>query len=156
MDKSAWISFIDEIDSGKIRGRKTTAQILKPFLYYYYILNKRKPTMKDGNSDIRYEIDHLVAQKLFKNNPLADETFKDNYLNFSLLPKGTNIAKNDNRLKDINDDWVRDRIKYYADISDDDFETLSDISKVSKLKDIRKGFFVKTYTNLRDSYLANL
>ena len=112
--------------------------------------------MKDGNSDIRYEIDHLVAQKLFKNNPLADETFKDNYLNFSLLPKGTNIAKNDNRLKDINDDWVRDRIKYYADISDDDFETLSDISKVSKLKDIRKGFFVKTYTNLRDSYLANL
>lgn len=151
-----WVKFIDEIDSGYIRGKKTSPKNIKPFIYYYYIINKKRPTMKDGVLDGRYEIDHIVAQNLFKDNPLAESKYKDNYLNFSILPKGTNIEKNDKRLKDITDTWLRDQIKYYSGISDDDFDTLSDITQVSKLKEIRKEQYIDAFTDKRTANLANI
>jgi len=156
LDKNDWEKFIEEIDTGKIRGKKTSTQILKPFIYYHCILNKKKPAIKDGAKNLHFEIDHIVAQKLFKNNPLADEIYKDNYLNYSLLPKADNIEKNDKRLNTIQDKWLKEQIIYYSEIKESDFETLSDITKVSELKSIRKKGFIKTFTSTRDSYLANL
>lgn len=151
--ENEWTVFIGEITSGLYKGKPTSAKTLKPFLYHYYFVKQMTPTLKNNNT--HYEIDHLIAQTLFKENPSMDVKYKDNYLNFSLLPKGENIEKTNKKLNEINDEWLVTQIKKYADLSDELFNELADLSKLNKIE-LRKDSYIKAYTILRNSLFANL
>lgn len=151
ISEKEWLDFIEEIDKGKYKGKNTTSKTLKPFIYYYYFLNEMTPTLK--NNSTRYEIDHIVAQNLFVLD--EDNQYKDNFLNFSLLPKGENIEKNDKRLNQIHDSWLITQIKKYSGLDDDDLEKLSDLTNLSLL-DSRKNLYVATFKEKRNTLLKNI
>ena len=151
ISEKEWVDFIEEIDKGKYKGKNTTPKTLKPFIYYYYFLNEMTPTLK--NNSTRYEIDHIVAQNLFVLD--EDNQYKDNFLNFSLLPKGENIEKNDKKLNQIHDSWLITQIKKYSGLDDDDLEKLSDLTNLSLL-DSRKNLYVETFKEKRNILLKNI
>lgn len=153
ISEKEWTDFIDDIKSGQYKGKPTTTKTLKPFVFYHYFLRDMLPTLK--NTDTKYDVDHLVAQSLFADNDAIDQTYKNNYLNFSVLPKGENIEKTNKRLNEITDSWLIEQIKKYAMIDTSDFETLSDLSKVSKLSK-RKKAFIDSYKTFRNALFANL
>ena len=149
-----WKDFIEAISKGNYKGRPTSSKTLKPFLYNYYFLKGMHPTLRP-DKETKYEIDHLVAQSFFKDNDTIDQSFKDNFVNFSILPKGENIEKLDKRLNEIHDSWLKEQIKKFADITDEDIETLSDLANVSKLMN-RKKSYLKAYGETRTRLFANL
>ena len=148
-----WLDFIDVIESGSYKGKPTTSKTLKPFLYHYYFLRELQPTLL--NSDTKYEIDHLIAQKFFKDNPQLDQSLKDNFLNFSILPKGENIEKTDKKLNEIHDTWLLAQIKKFAEITDEDIITFSNLSRISEISK-RKQSYINAYGTLRTILLFNL
>ena len=148
-----WKEFINTIISGSYKGKPTSSKTLKPFLYNYYFLRELNPTLLNDNT--KYDIDHLVAQKFFRDNPDLDTSLKDNFVNFSILPKGENIEKTDKKLNEIHDTWLLNQIKTFADITDEDIETLSDLSKLSSLLK-RKDTYLKAYGELRNKMFLNL
>jgi len=145
-----WTDFINEIANGKYKGKNTTSKTLKPFIYYYYFLNNLIPTLK--NNSTKYEIDHIVAQNLFDSH--EENCYKDNFLNFSLLPKGENIEKNDKKLNEIKDDWLIEQIKKYSGLNKEEIEQLSDLTNLDILKK-RKELYLEAYTEKRDSLFKN-
>lgn len=148
-----WKEFINTIISGSYKGKPTSSKTLKPFLYNYYFLRELNPTLLNDNT--KYDIDHLVAQKFFRDNPDLDTSLKDNFVNFSILPKGENIEKTDKKLNEIHDTWLLNQIKTFADITDEDIQTLSDLSKLSSLLK-RKDTYLKAYGELRNKMFLNL
>ncbi len=147
-----WIKFIEEISEGVYKGKPTSSKTLKPFLYHEYFIKGFMPANK--NSSTKYEIDHLIAQKFFANSSLPQK-YKDNYLNFSILPKGDNIEKTDKKLNEIKDTWLVDQIKKYAEITDEQIKNLSDLSRISELEK-RKDNYIKAYTEDRNKLFNNL
>lgn len=148
-----WEAFINEIESGNYKGKPTSSKTLKPFLYHGYFLRQVMPVFK--NTETKYDIDHLIAQKFFKANPSLPQQYKDNFLNFSILPKGENIEKTDKKLNEIHDTWLIEQIKKFANITDADIQELSDLANISKLSK-RKDAYLKAYKELRNSLFANL
>lgn len=148
-----WKEFINTIVSGSYKGKPTSSKTLKPFLYNYYFLRELNPTLLNDNT--KYDIDHLVAQKFFRDNPDLDTSLKDNFVNFSILPKGENIEKTDKKLNEIHDTWLLNQIKTFADITDEDIQTFSDLSKLSSLLK-RKDTYLKAYGELRNKMFLNL
>lgn len=148
-----WKEFINTIISGSYKGKPTSSKTLKPFLYNYYFLRELNPTLLNDNT--KYDIDHLVAQKFFRDNPDLDTSLKDNFVNFSILPKGENIEKTDKKLNEIHDTWLLNQIKTFADITDEDIQTFSDLSKLSSLLK-RKDTYLKAYGELRNKMFLNL
>ena len=153
IDQKEWKSFINEIDSGSYKGKPTSSSTLKPFLYHSYFLRKMMPAFKNANT--QYDIDHLIAKKFFDSNNSLPQQFKNNYLNFSILPKGENIEKTDKKLNEIHDTWLIEQIKKYANITDDDIQLFSNLANVNKLVK-RKQSYLDAYTNLRTDLFANL
>lgn len=153
VSEKEWMEFINTIVSGSYKGKSTSSSTLKPFIYNYYFLRELDPTMLNENTE--YEIDHLIAQKLFSENTMIDQSFKDNFLNFSILPKGENIEKTGKRLNEIHDNWLISQILKFADITVEDIETFSDLSNVNKLIK-RKETYEKSYGELRNKLFANL
>lgn len=147
-----WKTFINEIESGQYKGKPTSSKTLKPFLYYGYFLRRLQPTLK--NPSTIYDIDHLIAQKLFNDYSSLDQSLKDNFLNFSILPKGENIEKTDKKLNEIHDTWLIEQIKKYAQISDADIQTLSDLSKIDQLKKRKKNYLEAYTTNRNNIFLT--
>lgn len=148
-----WREYINTIISGSYKGKPTSSKTLKPFLYNYYFLRELNPTLKNDNT--KYDIDHLVAQKFFKDNPGLDPNLKDNFVNFSILPKGENIEKTDKKLNEIHDAWLINQIKTFADITDEDIQSFSDLSQLSLLLK-RKDTYLKAYGELRNRLFCNL
>ena len=126
---------------------------LHGFFAHYYFLRELNPTLLNDNT--KYDIDHLVAQKFFRDNPDLDTSLKDNFVNFSILPKGENIEKTDKKLNEIHDTWLLNQIKTFADITDEDIQTFSDLSKLSSLLK-RKDTYLKAYGELRNKMFLNL
>lgn len=148
-----WREYINTIISGSYKGKPTSSKTLKPFLYNYYFLRELNPTLKNDNT--KYDIDHLVAQKFFKDNPELNPNLKDNFVNFSILPKGENIEKTDKKLNEIHDAWLINQIKTFADITDEDIKSFSDLSQLSLLLK-RKDTYLKAYGELRNRLFCNL
>ena len=148
-----WREYINTIISGGYKGKPTSSKTLKPFLYNYYFLRELNPTLKNDNT--KYDIDHLVAQKFFKDNPGLDPNLKDNFVNFSILPKGENIEKTDKKLNEIHDTWLINQIKTFADITDEDIQSFSDLSQLPLLLK-RKDTYLKAYGELRNRLFFNL
>lgn len=96
-----------------------------------------------------FEIDHILPQYLFKNNPNIDFAKKDIIVNLALLPKKDNISKKDKVLKDITDDWLTKSISEYADISKDDFAKFSSVASIDALKELRRPIFLKVFEDVR-------
>ncbi|MGN9163060.1 DUF262 domain-containing protein [Clostridium sulfidigenes] len=151
--KEEWIELINELSTGKFKGKSTSVSILKAFMYHYYIIKKIDPVYK--NSTTIFEIDHIVAQSLFKDNDGANQDMKDCIINLALLPKGENIEKSDKRLNKITDEWLKKQIIRLAEISEDDFETFSDITNINQLKEKRAKLFSDAFSEERDKLINN-
>lgn len=157
VSKQEWMNLIDELATGKFKGKNTKSNLLKPLIYHFYCMKKKSPTIL--NISTKYEIDHIVAESLFSSGVQSDEILimKDCLLNFALLPKGENIAKSDQKLNVIKntDPWLTKQIENYAEISESDMDILSDLSNISKLKDIRLPLYKEAFDSLRDSWINN-
>ncbi|MBQ6944714.1 MAG: DUF262 domain-containing protein [Ruminococcus sp.] len=155
--KQEWANLIDELSTGKFKGKNTKSNLLKPLIYHYYCIKRFSPTVL--NISTQYEIDHIVAESLFNNVSSNDDILqmKDNILNFALLPKGENIAKSNQKLSQIKntDQWLSEQIKKYAEISDADMDTLSDLTNIGTLKNIRLPLFKEAFEALRDTWINN-
>lgn len=153
IEKEDWIKLIDELSTGKFKGKDTAISTLKAFIYHYYLIKKIDPVFK--NSTTTFEIDHIIAQSLFKYNNGVNQDMKDCIINLALLPKGENIEKRDKRLKDITDEWLKKQIVRLAEISEDDFKTYSDITNIDQLKKKRVELFREAFSQDRDNLLNN-
>ena len=53
------------------------------------------------------------------------------------------------------DQWLSEQIKKYAEISDADMDTLSDLTNIGTLKNIRLPLFKEAFEVLRDTWINN-
>lgn len=155
VSKQEWMSLIDELSTGKFKGKNTKSNLLKPLIYHFYCIKRMSPTIL--NLSTKYEIDHIVAESLFDNNTLDDSIMcmKDCLLNFALLPKRENIEKSGQKLNKIDKKWLIEMIEKYAEISENDMDTLSNLTNIDKLKEIRLPLYKDAFDSLRDSWINN-
>lgn len=126
---------------------------MKPLLYHAYcLMNISGP---DSQYDI--EIDHIIPQSAFKQSAIAQkDLIQHSLFNLGLLPKKENVSKGDEKLKNIDDEWLKNQIVTYESIPIDRFEEFSDISNYSTMFDLRKNaFFDKAFGEKRDYLLNN-
>ncbi len=150
--ENEWENFIKGACHGTYNGQQMTAKLLRPVLYYYYVLNRCSPQLIEGES---FDVDHIIPQELFKDNSLAPTIMKDSLINLGLLPKRDNISKGSKRLKEVASPWLRESISIYEGIEDEDFEKYSDITHIEDLKEQRMNLFVKTFGEKRKTMLIN-
>ncbi|MCR4880255.1 MAG: DUF262 domain-containing protein [Bacilli bacterium] len=127
--------------------------LMKPLLYHSYCL------MNISGPDSQYsiEIDHIIPQSLFDSTTLPNKKLLQHSLyNLGLLPKKENVSKGNERLRNIEDIWLKNQIKTYEFIPFDRFEEFSNINNYQALFDLRKAtFFDKAFGEERDNLLNN-
>ena len=152
IDEKAWISYIDDACNGYNNGQLTTTKILRPILYYYYVLIEQVPQNK---VDVAFDVDHIIPQEVLNGHQTLSPSFKDSLINLALLPKKENIAKKSKRLNQIDDTWLKQAIMTYAQIKENDFNILSDLNNIQKLKELREPLFKDAFGKKRLSTLKN-
>ena len=90
VDGLAWKNFVTGACSGVYNGQNTTVNLLRPVLYYYYVLTDSTPYNQVNTS---FDVDHIIPQEAFKDNVMLDLNLKDSLSNLALLPKKDNISK---------------------------------------------------------------
>ena len=149
-----WQGLLAEIfDKHTVNGVKlktgSVDSLLKPVLYYYYVLNQQKGP--DG-IDVTIEIDHIIPQEMFDSSTLLNKELKiHNLSNLALLPKKDNISKRNQPLRDITDPWLKTQVSSFTSIPEGDFERFSKVQSIDDLKDFRKGFFMEAFGGKRDN-----
>ena len=92
---------------------------MKPLLYHAYCLMN----ISGPDSQYEIEIDHIIPQSIFKQSALAKKDLIQNSLyNLGLLPKKENVSKGADRLKNIDDEWLKDQITKYEFIPQNKFD----------------------------------
>lgn len=147
-----WENFIKGACEGNFNGQPTTVKLLRPILYYYYILIKKSPTVQ---ADISFDVDHIIPKEIFKDNKMIVSDLKDSLINLALLPKKENISKRSKALKDISDSWLKDQISFYTEIDQSNFEKYSDVSNLKDLKVERMNNFLQVFNINRETILSN-
>ena len=99
----------------------------------------------------------FIPQKIFKQSALLrKEIIQDSLYNLALLPKRENIQKGENRLKDVEDQWLKLQIVTYECIPENMFEEFSNVNNYQALFDYRKqNFFDQAFGDNRDNLLNN-
>jgi hypothetical protein len=149
-----WQGLLAEIfDKHTVNGVKlktgSVDSLLKPVLYYYYVLNQQKGP--DG-IDVTIEIDHIIPQEMFDSSTLLNKELKiHNLSNLALLPKKDNISKRNQPLRDITDPWLKTQVSSFTSSPEGDFERFSKVQSIDDLKDFRKGFFMEAFGGKRDN-----
>lgn len=152
VEDDSWKQFIASACSGNYNGQVTTKDSMRPILYYYYVLNNKIPTIQ---TDIFYDVDHIIPQEKFNSNQMVDQSLKDSLINLALLPKRDNIFKGSKALNEIKDPWLKNQIRLFTGIEDGEFEEYSNITNIMKLKAQREEMFQKTFTTERKTILSN-
>ena len=149
-----WIQLLKEIrDKHSVFGNKINSKTnFKALLYHFYCLKK----ISGPDTGCSIEIDHILPQDLFKNSTIADNEAKMNSLfNLGLLPKNDNISKGKKRLAAITDDWLKDQIRRYEFVKDEDFAFYSDFLNCDKIYENRYKLFENAFGELRTKLLNN-
>jgi hypothetical protein len=111
------------------------------------------------DSQYSIEIDHIIPQSTFKQSAISQkekDLIQHSIYNLGLLPKKENVAKNDSRLKFIEDEWLKNQIVTYEFIPLDKFEDFSNVNNYEEMFDLRKtNFFDKAFGDKRDDLLNN-
>lgn len=152
VDGLAWKNFITGACSGVYNGQNTTVNLLRPVLYYYYVLTDSTPYNQVNTS---FDVDHIIPQEAFKDNVMLDLNLKDSLSNLALLPKKDNISKKSKKLNEITDQWLINSVTTFAGIQKEDFDKYSNVMNITDLKMEREKKFEKTFSLDRDKALSN-
>ena len=152
VDGQAWKNFITGACSGVYNGQNTTVNLLRPVLYYYYVLTDSTPYNQVNTS---FDVDHIIPQEAFKDNVMLDLNLKDSLSNLALLPKKDNISKKSKKLNEITDQWLINSVTTFAGIQKEDFDKYSNVMNITELKMEREKMFEKTFSLDRDKVLSN-
>lgn len=152
VDSQAWKNFINGACSGVYNGQNTTVNLLRPVLYYYYVLTDSTPYNQVNTS---FDVDHIIPQEAFKDNIMIDSKLKDSLSNLALLPKKDNISKKSKKLNEITDQWLINSITTFAGIQKIDFEKYSNVMNITDLKTEREKMFENAFSLNRDKALSN-
>ena len=98
VSETEWQNFIKGALIGKYNGQKTSYELLSPILYYYYSLKCISP---NDAGKAKFDVDHIIPQEKFVDNPMVNQYLKDSLGNLALLPKKDNIAKNNKTLEEL-------------------------------------------------------
>ncbi|MCC3345489.1 DUF262 domain-containing protein [Psychrobacter sanguinis] len=154
ISEDKWKELLNEIfGSQTIDGNKITRSLMEPLLYHFYALDN----ISGPDARAKIEVDHILPQELFKNSAGIEnkDVLMHSLFNLALLPKNENSSKSNKRLVQITDPWLKDQIKKYAFISEEDYQKYSDISNYKELKQFREARFLEAFTTKRMSILNN-
>lgn len=147
-----WLDFIKEACVGEYNGSATTVKILRPILYYSYVLNQSTPR---NQTDIVNEVDHIIPKEKLQNNSMVDPKFENSLSNLTLLSKKDNISKKSKALNEITDLWLKETITLYTGIEESEFDDFSDATNSKDLQKKRTEIFVNTFESIRNTQLSN-
>jgi len=152
IERSRWNEILNEIfDSNKMLGERITQKTVEPLLFHFYALKNIQ-----GPPSPNIEVDHIYPQSLFNAATIPDsEAVRHNLFNLALLPKQENISKGNKRLVEITNSWLRNQIRNYAFIGEDDFERFSNLANLHLLKELRAPIFLRAFGEERDAILQN-
>lgn len=153
ISSAKWRELLTDIfENNGIDNVKITQKVMTPILYHFYSIS----AIQGPPTNLGIEVDHILPQSLFNRSPIPDmEYLQHNLFNLGLLPKDENCSKGNDRLRDIETDWLRDQVVKYEFIAKKDFDKYSDLKNWSRLKTERSKIFFKTFGQKRDTLLAN-
>lgn len=152
VQEEKWKSLLEEInDSNSIGREKINQGLMTPILYHFYCTRK----IQGPNTDETIEVDHIIPQSSFTSSSIKDKTIQHSLFNLALLPKRENISKNNKRLVEITDQWLKDQINKYAFIEEKDYPIFSDLANLEQLKTYRSAFFTNNFIEDRNKILLN-
>lgn len=151
--KSKWENTLNEIyTSSTIEGNDISLKLMKPLLYHFYSLSK----IQGPDTSYSIEIDHIIPQSLFTQSAIErNGVIKDNILNLGLLPKDENISKSNKRLVEIHQQWLKDQIKKYEFIEEEDYVYYSNVNNYGDVFNSRKEYFNNAFLLCRDDIINN-
>lgn len=152
IDEAEWENFISNACNGIYNGQVMSQKVLTPILYYYYILTNCSPL---NMVNVSFDVDHIIPQEKFKDNTMVDDSAKDSLANLALLPKKDNIHKKNKALNEIVDPWLKNSIVTYTGISEDKFDSYSDIANIKLLQAERVKLFTTAFSTNRSAKLSN-
>lgn len=152
VSKDDWMNFIAGACAGSYNGQPTTVKLLRPVLYYFYIITELAPI---NQANVSFDVDHIIPQEVFEGNSMIDQSFKDSLVNLALLPTKDNISKKSKKLNAITDSWLKLQITTFTGIAETDFEKYSDVTNLGSLAAQRKVLFVVAFDTNRGAALAN-
>ena len=151
VDSEDWKNFITGACMGNYNGQDTTVKILKPVLYYYYVITSCSPI---NQVNVSFDVDHIIPKERFVGNNMIAQTYRDSLINLALLPTKDNISKKAKALNEIMDSWLKLQISTYTGIKEAEFEQYSDIANISLLYNARSKLFTTAFTANRTTALS--
>jgi len=152
IEDKAWIGLFKSInDTYCIDDTDISLGISKSLVYHVYSMMSF--TCPDGSS---IDVDHIIPQTLFDSSSISKATsIKNSLFNLCPLPSKDNIKKSNKRLNQIDDQWLKDQIKYFAKIKESEFDIYSDIQNWEKLRINRRSIFETEFIENRKSKFNN-
>ena len=80
VDSEDWKNFITGACMGNYNGQDTTVKILKPVLYYYYVITSCSPI---NQVNVSFDVDHIIPKERFVGNNMVAQTYRDSLINLS-------------------------------------------------------------------------
>ena len=151
VDSEDWKNFITGACMGNYNGQDTTVKILKPVLYYYYVITSCSPI---NQVNVSFDVDHIIPKERFVGNNMIAQTYRDSLINLAFLPTKDNISKKAKALNEITDSWLKLQISTYTGIKEAEFEQYADIANISLLYNARSKLFTTAFTANRTTALS--
>lgn len=151
VDSEDWKNFITGACMGNYNGQDTTVKILKPVLYYYYVITSCSPI---NQVNVSFDVDHIIPKERFVGNNMIAQTYRDSLINLAFLPTKDNISQKAKALNEITDSWLKLQISTYTGIKEAEFEQYSDIANISLLYNARSKLFTTAFTANRTTALS--
>ena len=155
VDNNAWVSLTDELlEEGRIEGRSCLAEplepiprIVRPILYYYYLLKGIDPP---PTIERPVEIDHIIPKTFFDLE--TDKIIRrqsHHITNLELLPKTPNAVKSNTRLDLLSDEVVKREVAKYSEIPESDFDKYNSVADFGELHRFRGALIREVLTDRR-------
>ena len=151
VDSEDWKNFITGACMGNYNGQDTMVKILKPVLYYYYVITSCSPI---NQVNVSFDVDHIIPKERFVGNNMIAQTYRDSLINLAFLPTKDNISQKAKALNEITDSWLKLQISTYTGIKEAEFEQYSDIANISLLYNARSKLFTTAFTANRTTALS--
>lgn len=153
ISETKWKELLTDIfDRNAIDNVKISQKVMTPILYHFYSIS----TIPGPSTNLGIEVDHVIPQSLFNTSTIPDKEYlQHNLFNLGLLPKHENCSKGNDRLRNIEKEWLRDQVVKYEFIAKKDFEKYSDLKNWPSLKTERSKIFFKAFGEKRNTLLAN-
>lgn len=146
-----WNAFVNGACNGNYNGQDTTVKILRPVLYYYYVITCCAPI---NQVNVSFDVDHIIPKERFVGNAMVGQAYRDSLINLALLPTKDNISKKAKALNEITDSWLKLQVTTYTGIEESEFDQYSDISNIPALHKQRSELFTIAFSTNRATALS--